>query len=472
MSAPLASSAAPTCVPSFDDCATPADEDCDGKTPACDGAESWSRRFVGGGDARITSIVHSKSGAHWVAGIFQNSLALSDALSLQSSDSSPGAGRQDAFADHDSFVARIDEAGAPTQVTQLGGPGDQTVAELALDADENAYVVGTLTKGLVVAGTSLSEGKHYLNHTGFVASFDAKGKPRWYDATSGMDYGASFTHDAVSNSSLWILGYTSGFSRSDPFVRRLDLDGKQTFEWRFEGQFDSVGLSDIVSDEAGGVVLLGNYDRHLAFAGKDVLPPVSPGASASGFAVAFDSTGSILWAKSLGPLHPQHGALDSKRRLYVTGIVADDESKRRGLDPKNGYGFLIGLDENHQERFFRQTNGRDMGDRATGVYYKAAQWFTESWANGTLVDTDPAGNVIVLEGFAGTFHWGDEQVKSSHLRDAMLIKLAPDGTELWKKLVSGPQQPPHTLAVDAKGDAWVGGIFVDKADGLLARHAP
>src|SRR5262245_21050866 len=35
-------------VPSFDDCSTTADEDCDGDVVACSGAHLWSRRFDGG----------------------------------------------------------------------------------------------------------------------------------------------------------------------------------------------------------------------------------------------------------------------------------------------------------------------------------------------------------------------------------------------------------------------------------------
>lgn len=191
-SAIASSSAAPACKPSFDDCATPADEDCDGKTPPCDGAERWAHRLAGGGDERVTSIVHARDGSHWVAGIFQGELRLSDAISLKADDRPTQPVEHTAFEDHDSFIGRFDDDGKATQVIQIGGIGDQSSSEMAADADENLYLVGTFTKGLSIGGAPMTEGKQFLNRVGYVASVDAKGKARWYESTGGFDYAASY----------------------------------------------------------------------------------------------------------------------------------------------------------------------------------------------------------------------------------------------------------------------------------------
>lgn len=309
-----------------------------------------------------------------------------------------------------------------------------------------------------------------MNESGYVVALSPNGTPRWFDATGGSDYAAAYTTIAVSESSVWIGGYRSTTSTSQLVLRRTNLEGKQEFAWTPDYPGASSFLAEVVVDPAGGVVLLGARERPLQMDKKDVLP-LKP--NTRGFLLGLGDDGKVRWAKDLADLFPQHAVFSPSGELWITGVFGSKlQVGADALDPKDGDGIVARLDQQHELATARQFTGRSMSSRSSGVYFKYARWFSEAWANGTLVDVDGAGNVTLLCGFAKTFRWQGVETKSDHLRDAMLIKLSASGQPIYQQLVSGPGQLPHALAVDSHGDAWIGGIQVDKAEAFLARQAP
>jgi hypothetical protein len=89
-------------------------------------------------------------------------------------------------------------------------------------------------------------------------------------------------------------------------------------------------------------------------------------------------------------------------------------------------------------------------------------------ANAVVVDKK--GNTYVAGGFAGTVDFNPSstaafRLTSAGLTDAFVAKFAPDGKFVWASQIGGAgEDQATTIAVDAKGNIFVGGVFSDKAD--------
>jgi hypothetical protein len=79
------------------------------------------------------------------------------------------------------LLAKLDDVGRVTWLTQLGGDGREHATTIVADHSGSVYVAGVFFDGLNLGGETLQavESSEVSRDTGFVASFDAAGRHRW-----------------------------------------------------------------------------------------------------------------------------------------------------------------------------------------------------------------------------------------------------------------------------------------------------
>jgi hypothetical protein len=81
----------------------------------------------------------------------------------------------------DLLLAKLDDVGQVTWLTQLGGDGREHATTIVADPSGSVYVAGVFFDELNLGGETLQavESSEVSSDTGFVASFDAAGRHRW-----------------------------------------------------------------------------------------------------------------------------------------------------------------------------------------------------------------------------------------------------------------------------------------------------
>jgi IPT/TIG domain len=92
------------------------------------------------------------------------------------------------------------------------------------------------------------------------------------------------------------------------------------------------------------------------------------------------------------------------------------------------------------------------------------QWAATTSSSGTKAirrsATDAQGNTYIIGDFTGMLTFGNTQLYASGYQDAFVAKCSPTGQWLWAKSIqSAGADYAYGLAVDANGDAYVGGGY-------------
>lgn len=151
----------------------------------------WAVRFGGTGEDRGTMVALGKTGDVFVAGQFQNQIAL-------------GALNFTAAGAHDIFVAKLHgDTGSVAWAVQLGGAGDDGPNRIVVDNNGNLALIG---------GTN--------NNDALIASLDpSNGSVRWQKmiATPGPDYG--WTMSLGSTGDLYaVINLGGAFDFGKPLI--------------------------------------------------------------------------------------------------------------------------------------------------------------------------------------------------------------------------------------------------------------
>jgi gliding motility-associated-like protein len=214
-------------------------------------------------------------------------------------------------------------------------------ADVAVDKDGNAYVIGgfsgTITMGSITL-TSAAVGDMV------VAKYDAQGKLLWVraggTAPASSFGGSSLALDAAGN--VYITGSLSGSAmpggsvgvltsvgKANMFVAKYSSQGdllwvQQGGGAKGEGSF-GVGLG---LDALDNIYIAGHFDT-LAMFGNTTLFTLNPDTQNSIFLVKCDSKGNFLWARAEGgpsSLTVADVAVDSQGNSLITGMLGGNSN--------------------------------------------------------------------------------------------------------------------------------------------------
>jgi hypothetical protein len=442
-------------TPDVDDCATPADEDCDG-TPA----------MCGTGD-HLFSRQYDVAFPYAVAAGAQGRIALTGGVA---GPQDFGTGQLQSYGQSDIFVVVYDSNNAVTFAKVIGNSAYEQGYGIAIDGNGGVVIVGEFLN-------AIDFGNGPLTGDTFILRLDANGNHTW---SKGIVPGIESRVWAVtldSAGAVYLTGdvgggvdFGGGFlppgGSRDVFVLKLSASGDHVWSKRYGGSDLQIG-EGIAVDGAGNVFVAGVFYGDIGFGG----PTLSNPGSIDGFLVKLDPNGNHVWTKHFGATGDQVAlavACDAAGNVVVTG------GQEGSVDYGGGALAAIGQHDLFVARY--QPNGAHAWSKIFGDGADQIGWG---------VAVDGSSNVLVTGDFFGTMGFGGAPLTSAGDRDVFLAKLSPGGTHVWSKGF-GDATPAQGLAVaaDANGRVAAAGHFngtmnfgganlvANGLDGYLARFDP
>jgi hypothetical protein len=257
---------------------------------AADGAPRWLFTAGGPEGEAALALAPTPDGGFLAAGGFFGELAFGE-LTLTTAG------------DEDAFLLKLSADGAVQWVRRYGGPRDERIQRLAVDAQGSIYAL------VAFFGTTNLGGEALVSAGSFdlaVAKLDASGAHLWSRGFGGPDDDAALglAVDPAGN-----VAWAGAFDRvlavgadrlvargtADVVVASLTPDGQPRWARRFGEDGEDVATS-VAVDPAGNVVVAGWFERSVDFGAG----PLTARGGKDAFVAKLDAAGTTRWARALG----------------------------------------------------------------------------------------------------------------------------------------------------------------------------
>lgn len=466
-----------TLMPSFEDCFTTDDEDCDGSAVACTGTSLFvGTAWTTSGDESVFGIAADADGSVLIGGASNTSAGSNYSISSGAAEiikldktgvqlwkktySASGSGSYSVIRgvtvdgmgnviligeyqgtinsnavsltstpgnNSDAFVIKLGADGSPKWGKSYGNGGDQFGAGISAAANGDVFLIGTMSLTMNFGATLLtSNGGTDL----FVARLDGgTGDPKWAKnfGSSNTQYGWDVA--ATTDGHVVVTGQTQGgidFGGGnigsnldkDIFLAKLDgNNGGQMWANVFGDSSDQVGYG-VAVDSKGNIALTGYVNGKVDFGGG----PLDTGSVIAGdlFVASFASNGAHRWSKSFGDTGGQVGrdvAVDAAGNVVVTGYYNGSFKFDSATTLTNsGVGGVLDV-------FVVKLRGSDGSFGWARSFGDAANDQV-----GRSIVADPSANVILGGTFKGAIDFGpptNALMSPSNSFDSFYAKLAP-----------------------------------------------
>ncbi len=441
-------------MPSFEDCFTQEDEDCDGKPAVtCSGTSDLASAIgTSTDDESVFGIATDAAGNIVLGGV-------SGSAGVEDYSVSSGAAE----------IIKLDKSGVlvwQKTYPTTGGGSYAVVRGVAVDSTGNVIVIGEYRGTINANGVSLTSTSGNSNSDAFVIKLGADGSPKWGKSygTGGDQFGAGIS--AAANGDVFLIGTMSGTmtfgatmftsnGSTDVFVARLDgASGDAKWAKNFGSSNPQYGW-DVSATSDGNMVITGQSQGGVDFGGGNI----AGGLDKDVFLAKLDgNNGSQVWAKTFGDVTDQVGygvAADSNGNIALTGFANGKTNFGGGelgsASVTVGDLFVASFAPDGTHRW-----SKIFGDINTQV--------------GRDVAVDAAGNVLVTGYFNGTLQIGGALLKSQNMNggstDVFVAKFrGSDGTPGWARSFGDVNdQVAWAVATDPSANVIFGGTFKGMID--------
>lgn len=339
-------------------------------------------------------------------------------------------------------------------IQAIGGPENESAADVIFDDFGNSYLVGVYKGQLQIGTTTLDAGTLYKDI--FVVKFDPAGNIGWVralgtDGTPGRlgltTMGLLITGDFYGSTTFGGPTTYTTEAYNAPFVLELSrsdgaLKWAQIVDMGSEGNGSGAA---VVSDGQGGAIVLGEFETQADFGGIQLSTAAYSGSL---FLARLDATGSFSWAKAAAT--PQSGTSALPRGLAVNqGAIFVCGALQGTL----GFGATT-LTSTPTAAFVARAS-------SSGEFEWATQLSQQGDAMARAITVSRAGSVFAAGEFKGSVTFGGSELTATGGSDIFLTQLnATSGAMDWAKAISSSGEAQlESLGTAFDGSLWAGGAF-------------
>ncbi|SDF71433.1 Por secretion system C-terminal sorting domain-containing protein [Dyadobacter soli] len=252
----------------------------------------WAQRMGGTGTEYSHDVDVDASGNVYVAGYLSSP-----------SSSFPGLPNVASAGGTDGFVAKLNSAGTFQWVKTLGGPNNDNINGIDVDASGNVYASGNVGGAATGMGNIPDAGAAVVKLNG------VNGNTVWATGTPGSSRGV----EADPSGNVYITG---NLNTSGNLVK---LNSAGAVQWT---KAIGSGTAKLSLGPDNNVYVTGTYLQATSQIGSFTLPSSS---NQSTFASKIDASGEVLWAKGFtgsGAATPLFVNTDASGAVYVSGAFA------------------------------------------------------------------------------------------------------------------------------------------------------
>jgi len=365
----------------------------------------------------------------------------------------PGVAIREDGPDHEE-PAEAPAPGDPLWSRRFGGAGSDMGVAVALDRNDNLYVLGQYTDAIDFGDGAVHQSAGLEDV--FLVKLDSRGHPLWSRSFGGESHDYADDVDVGPDGAIYIAGsfmetidFGGGPLRCkgvhDVFLAKLDPDGGHVWSKAYGDAQDQICLR-VEADAEGGVFLAG-YFRGVVKIGRR---PLRSYPDKAAFVGRLDAEGAYAWSEQYGHIFdyafPGLALAENGDLIHSGGSDPTKEftgKKLKRAPRMMDLGLVVARYGAGGERLWRHRFGGGSDNM------------------NTYVDLDPHGNIVVAGSYAGTLEFGvDRALEAGSMSDVFLVELDPAGEHVWSRSFGGSRyQYVAGLAVDGGGNAFLTGQF-------------
>jgi len=426
----------------------------------------WLKQLQGDQETLILNSVLDDQGNILISGFFRGTI-----------DFDPGPGVHYLVSDigKDGFIGKYSPQGNLLWVKQFVSDELIYPKNITLDNASNIILSGTfqgtidLNPGIGTA--SFTENNSAQHPSTFICKLDSLGNFLWANVRNkSFNYGIAVdeldniycigvffgSEDFDPDSTYFYL--TTSFGISNTFICKLDNNGDFVWAKQFESNYDNHGMN-IAIDGSKNLITTGIIGGITDFDPGIYTQNISSNGSQDIYICKLDSSGTFIWAKSIGGIgsdYPTDITTDITDNIYIAGVFQDsvDMDPGPGIQNINVLGsydtFILKLDsagdyiwskpfQSLQEIIISKIAFDPLGDLYTTGRFKGS------------VDFDPGSNNFTLS--------------SSNL-GVFINKLNPSGEFVWANKITSENGDVFGLSicVDDSFEVYTTGAFKGYTD--------
>ncbi len=427
--------------PQAENCATPADEDCDGIAAPCAGTHVWSHAWGGAQDEEGNALAIDAANNVLFAGYVTGPVDF-------------GCGVVPVAAGNDAaLLMKLTPGGACTWSKAFGHNAQMT--GVAVDPSGNVLATGIYGIDIDLgAGLVTSQG----GNDAFIAKYDALGNHLWSKTFGDPSTQTADTVATDSAGNVIALGIFSGTINlgggplvsaggTDLYLVKYSPTGTHLWSKRFGDAVNQSTAHGLAIDPSGNILLTGTAFGTINFGG----PTLTTLGGGDTFVAKLDPGGNHLWSKRFGDSTNQLGsgiATDAAGDVVVSGYFLGTMSFGGSNLTTQGLAdsYLAKLDPSGNH-LWSMRGGGPGNQSAVGVA------------------VDLLGNVSIIGSLTGSGSFGGPTLTSAGGADILIVKYDAAGNHLWSKSFGDPAtQSAKGLAADSAGNVLFTGIHGGTVD--------
>lgn len=337
------------------------------------------------------------------------------------------------------------------------------VNAMAIDADENVYIVGDFTDSLSIDGLHMTGGSSDYDWESFIVKLDKNGDAIWLRKMGGFleDYLGDIAVDKQGN--IIVSGYFYDYSRTyGPFtvnalyrdnnfiLAKLDSMGqyiwvKHSLVGSVEGKGQPSSFRNrtrLAVDRSNNIYVGGRVNASVSFDGINY--QISGGSNM--YFAKFSPAGNFVWSQTAWPGYSDlmDMAIDDDDHIYLTGRYRGDSLIFNNGDTLRSDDFyayyLAKYDSTGQSQWVKGYNTPSRMQNRLGL------------------TADANGNCYLSGDIGYPWTYGDDTLVSSPLHyGQVVVKFDQNGDTAWTRHIS--LADPADVACDRQGNIYVAGHF-------------